>query len=118
LKETLPKEKILGNFIDEIFLAKNSYGVTRPRDLFHKTLGELPALEAAFLDGPCPKAPSDYLLSAKRALLSPSELVFHAYEMKENGYITASAYSSGSATAPAVGAEWLFRSFRQKLAAA
>jgi penicillin-binding protein 1A len=93
LEETLPKEKILELYLNEIFLGQNSYGVAAAsQTYFNKTLGELAPHEAAFLAS-LPKAPSDYHpVRQKERLLSRRNFVLR--EMKENGYITAAAYDT------------------------
>jgi penicillin-binding protein 1A len=93
LEETLPKEKILELYLNEIFLGQNSYGVAAAsQTYFNKTLSELAPHEAAFLAS-LPKAPSDYHpVRRKDRLLSRRNFVLR--EMKENGYITEAVYEN------------------------
>ena len=93
LEETLPKEKILELYLNEIFLGQNSYGVAAAsQTYFNKTLGELAPHEAAFLAS-LPKAPSDYHpVRRKDRLLARRNFVLR--EMKENGYITPAVYET------------------------
>ncbi|MFD2741293.1 penicillin-binding protein 1A [Sulfitobacter aestuarii] len=93
LEETLPKEKILELYLNEIFLGQNSYGVAAAsQTYFNKTLSELAPHEAAFLAS-LPKAPSDYHpVRRKDRLLARRNFVLR--EMKENGYIDEAAYES------------------------
>ena len=93
LEETLPKEKILELYLNEIFLGQNSYGVAAAsQTYFNKTLSELAPHEAAFLAS-LPKAPSDYHpVRRKDRLMQRRNFVLR--EMKENGYITQAVYES------------------------
>ncbi|THD74796.1 PBP1A family penicillin-binding protein [Thalassobius vesicularis] len=93
LEETLPKDKILELYLNEIFLGQNSYGVSAAaQTYFNKTLSELAPHEAAMLAS-MPKAPSDYhpVRNAEK-LLTRRNYVLR--EMKENGYITAAVYEA------------------------
>ncbi|WP_319823608.1 PBP1A family penicillin-binding protein [Thalassovita sp.] len=93
LEETLPKDKILELYLNEIFLGQNSYGVSAAaQTYFNKTLTELAPHEAATLAS-MPKAPSDYhpVRQAER-LLTRRNYVLR--EMKENGYIAAEVYEA------------------------
>ncbi|APE43677.1 penicillin-binding protein [Sulfitobacter alexandrii] len=91
LEETLPKEKILELYLNEIFLGQNSYGVAAAsQTYFNKTLAELAPHEAAFLAS-LPKAPSDYHpVRRKDRLLARRNYVLR--EMEDNGYITEEEY--------------------------
>ncbi|MEP3441479.1 MAG: PBP1A family penicillin-binding protein [Sulfitobacter sp.] len=91
LEETLPKEKILELYLNEIFLGQNSYGVAAAsQTYFNKTLAQLAPHEAATLAS-LPKAPSDFHpVRRKERLLSRRNFVLR--EMKENGYITEAVY--------------------------
>lgn len=91
LEESLPKERILELYMNEIFLGQNSYGVTAAaQTYFNKTLGELAPHEAAFLAS-LPKAPSDFHpVRRKERLLERRNFVLE--EMMENGYITEAVY--------------------------
>ena len=93
LEETLPKDKILELYLNEIFLGQNSYGVAAAaQTYFNKTLSELAPHEAAMLAS-MPKAPSDYhpVRNAEK-LLNRRNYVLR--EMKENGYITQAVYEA------------------------
>ncbi|MBM1631869.1 penicillin-binding protein 1A [Sulfitobacter mediterraneus] len=96
LEETLPKEKILELYLNEIFLGQNSYGVAAAsQTYFNKTLGELAPHEAAFLAS-LPKAPSDFHpVRRKERLLSRRNFVLR--EMFENGYISKAEYEAEKA---------------------
>ncbi|WP_417525889.1 penicillin-binding protein 1A [Marinovum sp.] len=91
LEESLPKERILELYMNEIFLGQNSYGVTAAaQTYFNKTLGDLAPHEAAFLAS-LPKAPSDFHpVRRKERLLERRNFVLE--EMMENGYITEAVY--------------------------
>ena len=93
LEETLPKDKILELYLNEIFLGQNSYGVAAAaQTYFNKTLSELTPHEAAMLAS-MPKAPSDFHpVRNKDRLLTRRNYVLR--EMKENGYITAAVYET------------------------
>jgi len=96
LEETLPKEKILELYLNEIFLGQNSYGVAAAsQTYFNKTLGDLAPHEAAFLAS-LPKAPSDFHpVRRKERLLSRRNFVLR--EMFENGYIPKAEYEAEKA---------------------
>lgn len=96
LERTLPKEKILELYMNEIFLGQNSYGVAAAsQTYFNKTLSELAPHEAAFLAS-LPKAPSDYHpVRQKERLLARRDFVLK--EMFENGYIDMATYESEKA---------------------
>ncbi len=91
IEETLPKEKILELYLNEIFLGQNSYGVAAAsQTYFNKSLNELAPHEAAFLAS-MPKAPSDYHpVRAAERLKQRRDYVLR--EMADNGYITRTAY--------------------------
>ena len=91
LEETLPKEKILELYLNEIFLGQNSYGVAAAaQTYFNKALSELAPHEAAFLAS-LPKAPSDFHpVRRKDRLMQRRNFVLK--EMMENGYLTEAAY--------------------------
>ena len=93
LEETLPKDKILELYLNEIFLGQNSYGVTAAaQTYFNKTLAELAPHEAAFLAS-LPKAPSDYHPVRRKDRLQQRRN-FVLKEMKENGYIPEEVYTA------------------------
>ena len=96
LEETLPKEKILELYLNEIFLGQNSYGVAAAsQTYFNKTLGDLAPHEAAFLAS-LPKAPSDFHpVRRKDRLMSRRNFVLR--EMNENGYISDAVYETEKA---------------------
>lgn len=93
LEETLPKEKILELYLNEIFLGQNSYGVAAAaQTYFNKALSELAPHEAAFLAS-LPKAPSDFHpVRRKDRLMQRRNFVLK--EMMENGYLTEAAYQA------------------------
>ena len=60
IDQSLPKEKVLELYLNEIYLGLSSYGVAAASQAyFNKTLDELTLPEAAFL-GALPKAPNNY----------------------------------------------------------
>ncbi|OWU86160.1 penicillin-binding protein [Oceanicola sp. 22II-s10i] len=91
LEESLPKEKILELYLNEIFLGQNSYGVAAAaQTYFNKTLGELAPHEAAMLAA-MPQAPGRYHpVTAKARVTERRNYVLR--EMMENGYITEAVY--------------------------
>jgi len=83
----LSKDEILSLYLNEIFLGRNSYGVTAAaQTYFGKTLEELSVAEAAFL-AVHPKAPNDYhpVRNLDKAVARRN---FILKEMFENGYIS------------------------------
>lgn len=91
LEESMPKEKILELYMNEIFLGQNSYGVAAAsQTYFNKALSDLAPHEAAFLAS-LPKAPSDFHpVRRKERLTERRDFVLQ--EMMENGYISEAAY--------------------------
>ncbi|MGI3170376.1 penicillin-binding protein 1A [Pseudooceanicola sp. C21-150M6] len=91
LEDTLPKDKILELYLNEIFLGQNSYGVAAAaQTYFNKSLSELAPHEAAMLAS-MPKAPSDYHpVRNHDRLLERRNYVLR--EMRENGYLTDAVY--------------------------
>jgi len=91
IEETLPKERILELYLNEIFLGQNSYGVTAAAlTYFNKPLTELTAGEAAYLAS-LPKSPS------KRHPVRDRDIAVFwrnntLREMFENGYIDQVTY--------------------------
>ncbi|WP_375175606.1 penicillin-binding protein 1A [Pseudooceanicola sp.] len=92
LEETLPKEKILELYLNEIFLGQNSYGVAAAaQTYFNKALSELEPHEAAMLAA-MPQAPGRYHpVHAKERVTQRRNYVLR--EMMENGYITAAVFA-------------------------
>ena len=88
---TLPREKILEIYLNEIFLGQNAYGVAAAaQTYFNKPLTTLTAAEAATLAA-MPKAPSDYHpVTRKAEVIERRNFVLD--EMLENGYIDAAAH--------------------------
>ncbi|RYH02983.1 PBP1A family penicillin-binding protein [Salipiger sp. IMCC34102] len=87
----MSKEKILELYLNEIFLGKNSYGVTAASlTYFNKPLAELTVEEAAYL-AILPKAPSDYD-PVRQYDRSIGRRNFVLREMWENGYIDEATY--------------------------
>ena len=87
LEETLPKEKILELYLNEIFLGQNSYGVAAAaQTYFNKPLTDLTPGEAAYL-ATLPKAPSDLhpVRNKDRAL---ERRAYVLNRMAEDGYIS------------------------------
>ena len=91
IEGAMPKEKILELYLNEIFLGKNSFGVTAAAlTYFNKSLSELTIEEAAYL-AVLPKAPSRYD-PVRQMDRSIARRNFILEEMYENGYITKAAY--------------------------
>ncbi|SEI68564.1 penicillin-binding protein 1A [Pseudooceanicola nitratireducens] len=91
LEETLPKEKILELYLNEIFLGQNSYGVAAAaQTYFNKALSDLAPHEAAFLAS-LPKAPSDFHPVRRKERVTERRN-FVLREMMENGYISRAVY--------------------------
>ena len=88
LERALGKEKILELYLNEIFLGRNSYGVTAAaQTYFNKSLDELSIEEAAYLAA-LPKAPSRYHpVNAKDEAIARRNFVLT--EMVENGLVSA-----------------------------
>jgi penicillin-binding protein 1A len=86
IEETLPKDKILELYMNEIFLGQNSYGVAAAaQTYFNKTLNELSPAEAAMLAA-MPQAPGQYHpVRAKQRVTERRNYVLR--EMFDNGYI-------------------------------
>ena len=93
IENTLPKNKILELYLNEIFLGQNSYGVTAAaQTYFNKTLDQLAPHEAAFLAA-LPKAPSKFHpVRKKDRLLERRNYVLR--EMWQNGYLNEIEYKS------------------------
>ena len=91
IEETLPKDKILELYLNEIFLGQNSYGVAAAaQTYFNKPLEQLSVHEAATLAA-MPKAPSDYHpVTNREKLLERRNYVLG--EMRQNGYLTDASY--------------------------
>ncbi len=91
IEGAMPKEKILELYLNEIFLGKNSFGVTAAAlTYFNKSLSELTVEEAAYL-AVLPKAPSRYdPVSQKDRSIARRNFILE--EMFENGYIDEAAY--------------------------
>ena len=84
---SLPREKILEIYLNEIFLGQNAYGVAAAaQTYFNKNLSDLEPAEAAYLAA-LPKAPSTYhpVLQEERAVARRN---FVLREMYENGYVS------------------------------
>ena len=95
IEGAMPKEKILELYLNEIFLGKNSYGVTAAAlTYFNKPLSELTIEEAAYL-AVLPKAPSRYdpVRQVERSIARRN---FVLREMWENGYIGTLAYEKAA----------------------
>lgn len=86
IEETLPKDKILELYMNEIFLGQNAYGVTAAaQTYFNKTLAQLEVHEAAFLAA-LPQAPSNYHpVRAKERVTQRRDYVLR--QMYDNGHI-------------------------------
>ncbi len=93
---SLPKDKILELYLNEIFLGQNSYGVAAAaQTYFNKTLGDLSPAEAATLAA-MPQAPSKYHpVTAKARVTDRRNYVLR--EMWQNGYIDEATYQASVA---------------------
>ncbi|MGF1550156.1 MAG: penicillin-binding protein 1A, partial [Sphingomonadaceae bacterium] len=88
IEDTLPKEKILELYLNQIFLGRNAYGVqAAARAYFDKDVDDLELHEMAYLAA-IPKAPSNYTPERheERALARRNWVLS---EMEDNGFITA-----------------------------
>lgn len=114
LERTLEKDKILELYLNQIFLGRNSFGVTAAaQTYFNKSLDELSVEEAAYLAA-LPKAPSRYHpVRAQAEAIERRNFVI--VEMVENGYLDAEAGKSAmdSELRTVLGGD--FRSFRSGL---
>ncbi len=88
---SLPKDKILELYLNEIFLGQNSYGVAAAaQTYFNKTLADLSPAEAATLAA-MPQAPSKYHpVTAKARVTERRNYVLR--EMWQNGYLDEVTY--------------------------
>ncbi|MDH2328724.1 penicillin-binding protein 1A [Cereibacter sp. SYSU M97828] len=86
IEDTLPKDKILELYLNEIFLGQNSYGVAAAaQTYFNKSLADLSPAEAAMLAA-MPQAPGRYHpVTAKERVTERRNYVLR--EMEDNGYI-------------------------------
>jgi len=93
IEAALPKERILELYLNEIFLGRNSYGVTAAaRTYFNKPLSELSPQEAAYLAA-LPKAPSNYHpVRDREAAVERRNFVLR--EMHQNGYLGDAAHDA------------------------
>ena len=97
LEETLPKDKILELYLNEIFLGQNSYGVAAAaQTYFNKSLDQLTPAEAAYL-ATLPKAPSD-LHPVRNKDKAIERRAYVLNRMAEDGYITADVAKAEAAT--------------------
>ncbi len=93
IEKSMPKERILELYLNEIFLGKNSYGITAAAlTYFNKPLADLTAGEAAYL-AVLPKAPSRYdpVRDYDRAI---NRRNFVLREMWENGFLDDDTYNA------------------------
>ena len=93
IEGAMPKERILELYLNEIFLGKNSFGVTAAAlTYFNKPLSDLTIEEAAYL-AVLPKAPSHYdpVTQVERSIARRN---FVLREMWENGYISRDDYDT------------------------
>lgn len=114
IEGAMPKEKILELYLNEIFLGKNSYGVTAASlTYFNKPLSALAPEEAAYL-AVLPKAPSDYD-PVRQYDRSIARRDFVLREMWENGYLDQAAYDKAKAAPLRTVQNGDFESFRSEL---
>ena len=93
IEGSMPKERILELYLNEIFLGKNSFGVTAASlTYFNKPLSDLTPAEAAYL-AVLPKAPSRYDPVRDIARVIPRRN-FVLREMWENGYLDDETYNA------------------------
>ncbi len=114
IEGAMPKEKILELYLNEIFLGKNSYGVTAASlTYFNKALPDLTIEEAAYL-AILPKAPSSYdpVSDYDRAIARRD---FVLREMWENGYVEEAAFKAALASPLRTVQSGDFDSFRSEL---
>ncbi|MEJ6398666.1 penicillin-binding protein 1A [Yoonia sp. 208BN28-4] len=93
IEGSMPKERILELYLNEIFLGQNSFGVTAAAlTYFNKPLSELTAGEAAYLAS-LPKSPSN-----RHPVRERDTAIFWRNntlrEMFENGYIDKATYDA------------------------
>jgi penicillin-binding protein 1A len=91
IEESMPKERIIELYLNEIFLGQNSFGVTAAAlTYFNKPLSDLSAGEAAYLAS-LPKSPSN-----RHPVRNRDTAIFWRNntlrEMFENGYIDRETY--------------------------
>nr|WP_211642563.1 PBP1A family penicillin-binding protein [Loktanella sp. SALINAS62] len=114
IEGAMPKEKILELYLNEIFLGKNSYGVTAAAlTYFNKPLSELTVEEVAYL-AILPKAPSDYD-PVRQYDRSIARRGFVLREMWENGYIDEATYETATNAPLRTVQGGDFESFRSEL---
>ena len=97
IEESMPKERILELYLNEIFLGQNSFGVTAAAlTYFNKPLSDLSAGEAAYLAS-LPKSPSNRhpVRNRDTALFWRNNTL---REMYENGYISEQVYETAKAS--------------------
>jgi penicillin-binding protein 1A len=96
LVNTLPRDKILELYLNEIYLGANSYGVaSAAQSYFNKSLGELTPEEAAYLAA-LPKKPSElHPVANKEDAIDRRNYVLG--QMLENGYLERAAYEKARA---------------------
>ncbi|SEM48408.1 penicillin-binding protein 1A [Loktanella fryxellensis] len=114
IEGAMPKEKILELYLNEIFLGKNSYGVTAASlTYFNKALPDLTVEEAAYL-AVLPKAPSDYD-PVRQYDRSVARRNYVLREMFQNGYLDEAAYDVAIATPLRTVQSGDYDSFRSEL---
>ncbi len=113
-EETLPKDKILEIYLNEIFLGQNSYGVAAAaQTYFNKTLSQLNLQEVAFLAG-LPTQPSNFHPVRNRdRVIARRNYVLG--QMLENGYITREEHDVAAAAPLLTVQNGDFPSFRTSL---
>ncbi|WP_251860905.1 PBP1A family penicillin-binding protein [Clostridium sp. Marseille-Q2269] len=97
LENELPKDQILGAYMNSIFLGGNALGVeAAAKQYFNKSIKDLSLLESAFIAG-VPQSPSVYYPFSPTARKNPSVYLNRTknvlYKMLENGYITETDYN-------------------------
>ncbi|SLN49051.1 penicillin-binding protein 1A [Oceanibacterium hippocampi] len=123
IERTMPKERILELYLNEIYLGQGSYGVAAAAlTYFDKALGELTIPEAAYLAA-LPKAPNNYHPVRKRdAAIARRNWIIG--RMVEDGYVPADQMVALEATplgvvpgreATFVKADWFVEEVRREL---
>jgi penicillin-binding protein 1A len=93
LEQTLPKDRILEIYLNEIFLGQNSYGVAAAaQTYFNKTLDELTPGEAAYLAA-LPKMPGD-LHPVRQYDDAVNRRNYVLREMLDNHYLDQATYEA------------------------
>ncbi|TXG85593.1 MAG: PBP1A family penicillin-binding protein [Sphingomonadales bacterium] len=97
IEQALPKDRILELYLNQIFMGRNSYGVTAASfAYFNRPLNELTLPEVAFLAA-LPKGPSLYNPVTRKAL-TIERRNYVLDQMAANGYISAQEHDQAVAS--------------------